>query len=296
MLSGHIEIATYGLTNLQGEPTEFILKDVAVLYDEMEGRPDKPHRHDYFTIILLEKAKGIHNVDFKAYSMFDRSLFFVYPGQVHQVIAAEKPTGWVLNFNRMFLIKNNIPDKMIDDVYLFNEHGETPPLPLTEEQFKYYKTIVSHICEYSDLQLDYKSDALGALLKLLLIQSNNHCSLKKTKNLQSIEAGNQLVRNFKQLIEQHFQDWHKVSDYAEMLSVTSDYLNKSVKTLTGKSAKEYILNRIILEAKRSLLFTELTNKELAYNLGFEEPAHFSNFFKRYSGTSPLEFRQTARQS
>ncbi|MFC0878575.1 AraC family transcriptional regulator [Saccharicrinis sp. FJH2] len=296
MLRGHTEIRTYALTDQNDDPVEFILKDVAALYDEMEGRPDKPHRHDYYTIILLEKAKGIHNIDFKSYDMFDKSLYFVYPGQVHQVIASERPSGWVLNFSKLFLIKNNIHDKMVDDVYLFNEHGETPPLPLNNEQFEYYRTIVSHICDYSQMQLEYKSDALGALLKLLLIQSNNHCSLNKAKDLQSLEAGNLLVRNFKNLIEQHFRINHKVSDYADMLSVTSDYLNKSVKALTGKSAKEYILHRIILEAKRSLLFTELTNKELAYELGFEEPAHFSNFFKRYSGVAPLEFRNTARQN
>lgn len=296
MLSGHTEIKTYGLRDQNNEPVEFILKDIATLYDRMEGKPDKPHRHDYFTIILIEKARGVHNVDFKSYEMFDKSLFFIYPGQVHQVIASEKPTGWVLNFSRLFLVKNNIPDKMIDDVYLYNEHGETPPLPLNDEQFEYYRTIVNHISEYASLQLDYKSDALGALLKLLLIQSNNHCSLQKDNDPQTLETGNHLVRKFKKLIETHFNSKHKVSDYAHMLSVSSDYLNKSVKTLTGKSAKEYILHRIILEAKRSLLFTELSNKELAYQLGFEEPAHFSNFFKRYSGNSPLEFRQLARQS
>ncbi|MFB6319567.1 helix-turn-helix domain-containing protein [Saccharicrinis sp. FJH54] len=296
MLSGHTEIKTYALTGQNDDPVEFILKDVAALYDEMEGRPDKPHRHDYYTIILLEKAKGRHNIDFRTYELFDHSLFFVYPGQVHQVIASERPTGWVLNFSKLFLVKNHIPDKMVDDVYLFNEHGETPPLPLNAEQFDYFKTLVSHISDYTQQQIEYKSDALGALLKLLLIQSNNHCSLQKTDDLQSLETGNQLVRNFKQLIEKHFRVSHKVSDYAGMLSVTSDYLNKSVKTLTGKSAKEYILHRIILEAKRSLLFTELSNKELAYFLGFEEPAHFSNFFKRYSGLSPLDFRNSARQN
>ena len=296
MLSGHNEIKTYEFADQTHESVEFILKDVAVLYDEMNGEPDKPHRHDYFTIILLEKAKGIHNIDFRSYELFDKSLYFVYPGQVHQLIASERPTGWVLKFSRLFLIKNNISDKMIDDVYLFNEHGETPPLPLNSEQFEYYRTIVNNIFDYTRSQLEYKNDALGALLKLLLIQSNNHCTFNKTKDPQSLEAGNQLVRNFKNLIEQHFRFHHKVSDYADMLSVTGDYLNKSVKTLTGKSAKEYILHRIILEAKRSLLFTELTNKELAYQLGFEEPAHFSNFFKRYSGLAPLEFRNTARQN
>ncbi len=292
----HNKIATYELTDTTGKPTDFILKDMAALYEAANGEQDRPHRHDYFTIILIEKAKGTHIIDFKAYELFDHSLFFIYPGQVHQFMATEKPSGWVINFSKLFLIQSNIPDQMINDVYLFNKHGETPPLPIREQDFQNYKDIVRQIEQYRDLKLDYKNEAMGALLKLILIHSNTHCPLSKTKDLQSIEAGNQLVRNFKQLIDIHFRELHKVSDYAEKLAVTSDYLNKSVKTLTGKSAKEYILDRILLEAKRVLLFTELSNKELAFQLGFEEPAHFSNFFKKYNGISPIDFRNAARQA
>ncbi|MGD9930218.1 MAG: AraC family transcriptional regulator [Mangrovibacterium sp.] len=292
----HNQIATYGLTDLNGAPVEFILKDMGELYKAANGETDRPHRHNYFTILLIEKASGKHIIDFKEYQLFDHCLYFIYPGQVHQLIASEKPTGWVLNFSKLFLVHNNISDQMINDVYLFNKHGETPPLPVNETDFQNYKNLVRQISQYRDLELDYKNEAMGALLKLILIHSNTHCTLHKEKNPQSIETGNQLVRNFKELIDLHYKELHKVSDYADKLSVTSDYLNKSVKSLTGKSAKEYILERILLEAKRVLLFTELSNKELAFELGFEEPAHFSNFFKKYNGLSPIDFRNSARQS
>jgi AraC-like DNA-binding protein len=80
------------------------------------------------------------------------------------------------------------------------------------------------------------------------------------------------------------------------LNVTADYLNKTVKNITGKSAKEHIQTKIIIEAKRSLLFSEISSKELAYELGFEESAHFNNFFKKITGQTPSEFRVLARQS
>ncbi|MCW0483260.1 AraC family transcriptional regulator [Gaoshiqia sediminis] len=292
----HNEITTYGLTDLNGAPVEFILKDMGALYEAATGEADRPHRHDYFTILLIEKASGKHIIDFQEYQLFDHCLYFIYPGQVHQLIASEKPTGWVLNFSKSFLVHNNISDQMINDVYLFNKHGETPPLPVNETDFQNYKNLVWQISQYRDLELDYKNEAMGALLKLILIHSNTHCTLHKEKNPQRLEAGNQLVRRFKKLIDLHYKELHKVSDYADKLLVTSDYLNKSVKSLTGKSAKEYILERILVEAKRVLLFTELSNKELAFELGFEEPAHFSNFFKKYNGLSPIDFRNSARQS
>ncbi len=292
----HDEIKTYELTDRTGAGTDFILKNMGELYDATGGSPDRPHRHSYYTILLVRQARGIHVIDFREYPLAGTSLHFVYPGQVHQVIAKEKPEGWVINFSKHFLLHNHITDQMIDDVYLFNKYSETPPLPVPEDQFDNYTDIIRQIRLYDSMEMDYKRDAQGALLKLLLIQSNNHCSRHNTDNPQTIETGNQLVRRFKELIDQHYQQYHKVSDYAEMLAVTSDYLNKSVKTVTGKSAKEYILDRILVEAKRVLLFTELTNKELSYTLGFEEPSHFSNFFKRYSGLSPLDFRNSARQS
>lgn len=292
----HNEIRTYELTDGQGVLTDFVLKDMGELYDLSGGSPDRPHRHSYFTLLMVKQGKGSHIIDFKEYELFGNSLHFIHPGQVHQLIASEKPEGWVINFSKLFLVHNHISDQMIDDVYLFNKHSESPPLPIPGNQFDRYLDIIRQIRHYDGLEIEYKREALGALLKLLLIQSNNHCTLHKNENPQSIETGNQLVRHFKELIDLHYQQYHKVTDYAEMLAVTSDYLNKSVKTLTGKSAKEYILDRILIEAKRVLLFTELTNKELSYTLGFEEPAHFSNFFKRYSGLSPLDFRSSARQS
>jgi AraC-like DNA-binding protein len=292
----HNEIRTYGLLDQQGVATDFILKDMGTLYDQFGGKPDKPHRHDYFTILLIEKAKGVHIVDFNSYELFDHCLFFIYPGQVHQFMAGERPEGWIINFTQLFLVRHSIPDRMINDVYLFNKHGETPPLPVSKENFQHYKDIIRQIQQYSQMDSNMKDDALGALLKLILVQSNNHCSLRKEKNPQTIETGNQLVRHFKELINRHYRELHKVSDYADMLAVTSDYLNKSVKSLTGKSAKEFILDRILVEAKRVLLFTETTNKELAFHLGFEEPSHFSSFFKRYTNISPIDFRNAARQS
>ena len=105
-----------------------------------------------------------------------------------------------------------------------------------------------------------------------------------------MEAGNLLLRNFKRQLDQNYHTHHKVNDYADQLSVTADYLNKTVKALTGKSAKEHIQSKLLTEAKRSLLFTNLTNKELAFNLGFEEAAHFNNFFKKLTDQTPTEFR------
>jgi len=125
---------------------------------------------------------------------------------------------------------------------------------------------------------------------LFLVLSNNHCSVRKEDNTQLLESGNTLLRSFRNLLNKRYTTEHQVSGYADEIAVTADYLNKIVKNLTGVSAKEHIQNKLVLEAKRSLIFTDISNKELAFSLGFEEAAHFNNFFKKMTGMSPGEFR------
>lgn len=291
----HNKIKTYSLNGEENILLDFNLKKMEDIHDKYNGKPDRAHRHDYFTIILVNKSAGKHFIDFKEYALSDKSLHFIYPGQVHQIITTSKPHGWVLNFSKMFLVKNGISNQIINDVYLYNEYGESEPLSINQKELDAYEEIIVQMKNYSIKDSVYKYDALGSLLKLFLIQSNNLCTLSKEKDVQSIEVGNHLVRKFKQFIETDFRESHKVSSYADKLAVTSDYLNKSVKSLTGKSAKEHILNRIIVEAKRELLFTDQSNKELSFYLGFDEPSHFSNFFKKYSGVTPNNFRSASRQ-
>jgi len=100
-----------------------------------------------------------------------------------------------------------------------------------------------------------------------------------------------ILRDFKGLLEQYFQDWHQVNTYASKLNLTSKHLSHTVKSLTGKTAKEFIQDRLILESKRLLLHTDLEIKEIAYQIGFEEPLHFSGFFKKSTGISPTAFRE-----
>jgi hypothetical protein len=91
---------------------------------------------------------------------------------------------------------------------------------------------------FSSSLVNYTNEAMGSLMKLFLIQSNNHCTLVKDNNPQFLETTNHLLRSFKRLLNEQYKTKHMVSDYADMLAVTADYLNKTVKSITGKSAKE----------------------------------------------------------
>jgi AraC family transcriptional regulator, transcriptional activator of pobA len=290
----HSEIRTYTFAESSGHPGGFALKTLESIYNGPTLESEKPHRHDYYAIVFIEQGTGVHYIDFNAYTVTDSSIFFLTPGQMHQLLFFAEPKGYVLLFTEDFLVSNAIPQRLLDDLYLFNEYGVSPPLAISEEQLSAYLSLIKQM-DFFTISIDkYNTEALASLVQLFLILGNNHCSLKKEDALVLAEGGNSILRNFKSLLNKRFAQQHQVSYYADELAVSADHLNKTVKSLTGVSAKEHIQNKLIIESKRSLLFSDISNKELAFEMGFEEAAHFNNFFKKMTGMSPGEFRSAAR--
>ena len=291
----HKDIKTYTFTENAVNFSGFALKRMEDVYRYAQGAPDSPHRHDYYTIIFIERGEGVHYVDFTEFKIEDFTIYFIQPGQMHQLVLSKEPVGWVITFTEEFLVVNSISEKLINDIYLFNDYGQSPPLPVNENDMQVYQSLIAQMNQFTESLESYTLEAVGSLLKIFLIQSNNNCSLHKSNNPQLIETGNHILSTFKQLLNKKDATAHMVSDYADMMAVTSDYLNKTVKNLTGKSVKDHIQSKLITEAKRALLFSNISNKELAYELGFEESAHFNNFFKKITGQTPSEFRSTSHK-
>jgi AraC-like DNA-binding protein len=106
---------------------------------------------------------------------------------------------------------------------------------------------------------------------------------------------NRIVRQFKSLIDENFVNSTQVTQYADMLYVTPGHLNDLIKTVTGKTAKQIIDERRILEAKRLLFWGEHSVKEIAGRLNFEDDAYFNRFFKKHTGNTPALFQRQIRE-
>ena len=260
-------------------------------YSEREKNRIAPHRHNFYSVLLVKKAKGKHFIDFNEYQLSNNQVFFVSPGQVHQVVENEQSFGHTLTFSTQFLISNNIPLSFIEDLNLFNDYGNAEPMRLTKKQTEKLTTYCEEILSFHQSNLKFKLEAIGASLKLFLINCNNLCTIPK-ENTQLIQAGHTILKNFKEAVEKHHTVWHTSSEYANHLNITADHLNRTIKSLIGNTAKEYIQTRISIAAKRLLYFSDLSNKEIAYELGFSEASNFSAFFKKNTLLSPSEFRKT----
>ncbi len=124
---------------------------------------------------------------------------------------------------------------------------------------------------------------------LLLIANRNYPRSTSTKP-ETNESGQHLFTQFVKLVSEHFLKLHKVSDYATMLHVSPDYLNRIIKAQSGKKAHELIDDMILIEAKAHLLHSRLSVAEIAYKLEFSDPSHFNKFFRKLAGCTPLEYR------
>ncbi|MBN2485109.1 MAG: helix-turn-helix domain-containing protein [Bacteroidales bacterium] len=288
-LNNTIAIPSHDLMH-NNQKVSFAFRTMEEIHERNGNVPDSPHRHDYYTVLWAKNVCGQHIIDYQEFAIMPNYVFFVSPGQVHQVITFGKPEGVVIMFTFEFLQQNHISTDFISDLGLFSCTSTTPPLLLNKQGSLALSQIVETMQEAFNGQTQYRTEVLGAYLKLFLIECNKYAPGPGTDNTQSIQAGRSILKRFRRSVEKNFRKWHKVSDYAGSLNITSDYLNNVIKTAIGKTAKDFIQERIILEAKRLGIHTNLTNKEIAYQLGFDDPSHFSKFYKNIDKKAFSDFR------
>jgi len=237
-----------------------------------------PHRHNFYSIIWTIKASGKHTIDSNTIEIQNDMLFFIHPEQVHQVESEDKsPEVLAILFTEEFLIKNGITSQFMNGLNLFSVEGKINFIQLDENAE--IKKLIHALQEVYQSNEQFKEAKFSAYLKLFLLES---FSLQSNKPIESIgEMQPEIVSRFKNLVEQRYLEWHKVSEYADKLTISANYLNEIIKKNTGRTAKEHIQNRLSSEAKRLSFFTQLSAKEIGFKLGFNDPSHFAKFSKKF---------------
>jgi AraC-like DNA-binding protein len=171
---------------------------------------------------------------------------------------------------------------------LFNNASANQYLALTDDDYNELGLLFQPLHrEFLKENYINKIDAMAAYLKIIMIKmANINASL--AKGFDSFE--NRQYRRFLELISQHYKTSHEVADYASMLGISARKLTDLCKRCSGRGAKDLINGQLISEAKRSLQFSSLPVKEIAFELNFSSPDQFSHFFKKNAQFSPLDYR------
>lgn len=163
-------------------------------------------------------------------------------------------------------------------------------LPLAAPDSARLKPQFTRLQEVFETKHPYRLRQLAALTTALLYDCRGCYDRHRP-------AGNEtglcaaLICRFEEVVLQNFQKHHTVEAYAKLLHVSADHLSAEVKAHTGRNARDLIAERIVTEAKHLLTYSELTVSQIAHQLGFPEPTHFTRFFRRHVGASPVDFRR-----
>ena len=254
-----------------------------------------PHRHSYFELCIFTNGAGEHEIDFKTYPIKPPSIHLLSPGQVHLIRRGDNYEGYLLVFSRDFYNLRFKGLEIIPGYPLASHLPNGPVLNMDQDEFTDFISIIANIeKEFSQLSPETEEIIISFLNIFFLRLRNRFAALSGAGN-QKPEPARMLVNKFNQLVDRRFDQIHQVSDYAELLGESALQLNRAVKNLTGKTAGELIIERLILEAKRLLLYSELNNKEIAYKLNYEDPSYFSRIFRKKTGYTPTEFRDAMRK-
>ena len=243
----------------------------------------REHRHDYFEVFFFERGGGSQLIDFLELPVLSNSSYIVFPQQIHLLKRAPKACGRLVQFR-----EEVIPSALLRmhlQLLFFSE----PSAILFEEdklRLKQSGAILDLLENASGLQTMLSKEITLHYLQALLLHLLDG---RNTGNTHDLSGDKQLLFKFQQLLETQFHENHQVKRYSTLLNTTDKKLATVTNKILGLSPLQVIHNRLLLEAKRLLLFEDTTShKEIAFDLGFDSPASFSLFIKNKTGYSPSE--------
>jgi AraC family transcriptional activator of pobA len=270
-------------------PLKFTLKRWKKIAKRTEGV--LPHRHNYYQIIIVFKGGGQHEIDFKAYKMQSCSLHFIAPDLVHTVNRLPASDGCSMSFSDDYLLAAGALAFNIKDLPFF-KNGNYPILNLTAAEFKAFNVLIQEMEEEMASSGKSKDMVLRPLLQIFLAKAQRIYDRQSEGGVINLPK-NKFVSEFETLVEINFTKHLRAGDYARQLNVSPNHLNDLCKQYFSKTTEQVIHNRLMLEIKRLLVYSDKTVKEICYELNFEDPAYFNRFFKKHTGTTPMDYRKSA---
>jgi len=244
------------------------------------------HRDDFHLFFIQEKGSTPIEIDFQKHEIQSSSVIYVHPDQVHRIGPFENITAGFLAINN-----ENLNSEYLN---LLEDIAPAKPLLLNKETFCAISEAILLSVKLSErhhekLYHSLLKDSCNTLVALIASQY-----LEQSKSTDTLSRLEIITKAFKALLDRNFISNKKPAEYAQVLNISTAYLNECVKNTTGHSVSSHIQQRVILEGKRLLYHTDKSVKEIASDLGYEDYPYFSRLFKKVTGMTALTFRSGNR--
>nr|WP_294861088.1 AraC family transcriptional regulator [uncultured Fluviicola sp.] len=244
----------------------------------------QPRRLTSYFIVLIESGSVTYNLDLQDITLTDGHLLFAMPNQVF--VPPHKTDN--LNYFKIIFDENTLALLPQQFPFLINPLNSQAIVfdRVTRERVRKVFEILNQMLHLDEQPTD--SEIILAYLNSLLAELNS-AYFKNTAPVTMLNPNLSKFVEFKLMVETHLTEQPSVNELAEKLALTPNSLYRIVKEYSGVSPKDFFTNRLMIEARRKLHYSPLSVKELAYELGFNDPDYFSRFFKKCTGKSVSEF-------
>ncbi len=276
----------------QEDPKSYfdIVKIEELLKRDLDHDISRNHLVKFYIIFFVYEGQGYHTIDFTDYNYNKGTVLLVKKNQIHKFFRSPNVKGYLLVFTEEFIIGHLNRMEALKSMQLFNDSLNFSKIEFNSaEEFSDFTILIKHLeSEYKnkdDFSLGITRSVLHIVItKLFRIKSNSGQTAGERKYVSQFLS-------FQKLVEEDCFKSRKVQYYVKKLGVSAKTLNNIVNEVVNNSAKAFIDETTILRIKRLLISTEHSIKEIAYMSGFNDPANFFKYFKKFTGSSPEVFRQ-----
>lgn len=243
------------------------------------------HSHTFYMVMYIYQGSGKHHIDFKTHDISPNQLYFLTPGQVHYWELSADIQGFVLFFEASYF--SAIYPKRLFEYDFYHTNQQKPTLHLQSNILLFYTLFESAFMEFLANKPN-RNNVFFSYLFLILENANRYFD---SQHSTIIQGQYHRIKEFEKLIDLYYIEKKTITDYAELMSISPNYLNSLCKLYLNKTASTLLQERILIEAKRLLIHSNISIKEIVFRLGFNDESYFIRFFKKFTSQTPLDFRK-----
>jgi AraC family transcriptional activator of pobA len=298
MLMAAMSVTALPLFHLYGDPPDdsafdFIHIETIASRSSLHEWTIRAHRHrNLFQILLIERGGGEMSFE-TARVPFSAPAAILVPATIAHGFHFDPHVtdGWVVSFTED--VADALGDQSGEALARLKAVAVDPLVPLRHEtEVKKLAALCADLNEEASFAREGFRLAMRGLLALIAIEVVRLGASRARSGAVTLAPADARVDALRKLIDENFRKERLISFYAEKLAMTADRLNDHVKRATGVTAGHLIRQRVLTEAKRQLVFTTQPIHEIAYDLAFSDPSHFTRFFRKQTGTTPQVFRES----